>query len=136
MSIESVDLSPDKSRLLIKVFPEYGLGALYTANLTGGDITHIAYSAQEEIWSPSGKYIAYTKPAADTGPAAAFIYDTTTNQNISFNATHPPFCTTSYSDLIWAVDEKYISAHYRGYDCNNSSFGSVLSEGETKLILK
>lgn len=113
ISIEKYILSPDASTVALLANGGISPYFLYLSDSNGKNIVYIG-TADEVVWSQSGKYIAYTAPLTDIGPDVFTIYDLVRQKTLELedNRFEEP---TDYSNLIWSKDEQSLKADYITY---------------------
>jgi len=132
IEIESFQLSPDKTKILLFTRGDISAYVLYYKNITTNEIKFVDFG-EEALWSPNNRYIAFTRRPADVGPLYLYVFDTLLNENIDTIHTKDKIYT-SYNQLVWSSTSDSITAQYETRD--DIPYGNIIDKGETKIMLK
>lgn len=127
--------SPDKKEIILFTYGNLSSAAIFYADTTSYTPTFIDL-AEEAVWSPNSRYIAYTRKPADIGPKNLSVYDTQ-NQTLA-KITLSVDATSSFSNLQWANDSKTLTANYETMnkpDPMSPGF-KVTNKGVTKITVE
>lgn len=130
--IYDFSISPRKNNLLLFVDGGISLFYIFYSDIDGNNITLISI-AEVAIWSPNGRYIAFTHRPSDVGPLYLYVFDIDYNKIANIVQTKNKI-NTSYEEFRWASDSASLIANYETR--TDIPYGNVIDKGETLIKIK
>jgi len=138
-NFSQVQLSPDKTKLLLLAQGGLSLEYIYYSSLGGDNLIGLGLTT-EACWSNNSRYIAFASKPADAGPnMILYIYDTQLNEitdisrNYDLGDLEPDLM--DFSELQWLENDKGIKVKYVAFK-GEIPFAEKIGEGETIIKFK